>query len=71
MTDAGPLSRATVWAATDPRAANQAFTINDGDLFRSTKRTSRPTRDAHAASTGPKRLLVHSAIAGGAARTSP
>jgi nucleoside-diphosphate-sugar epimerase len=34
MTDAGLLSRATVWAATDPRAANQAFNINNGDLFR-------------------------------------
>jgi nucleoside-diphosphate-sugar epimerase len=28
------LSRATVWAATDPRCANQAFNINNGDLFR-------------------------------------
>ena len=34
MTDAGLLSRATVWAATDPRAANQAFNISNGDLFR-------------------------------------
>jgi nucleoside-diphosphate-sugar epimerase len=34
MTDAGLLARATVWAATDPRAANQAFNINNGDLFR-------------------------------------
>ncbi|HEY1515196.1 MAG TPA: SDR family oxidoreductase [Solirubrobacteraceae bacterium] len=34
MTDAELLSRATVWAATDPRAANQAFNINNGDLFR-------------------------------------
>jgi nucleoside-diphosphate-sugar epimerase len=34
MTDAGLLSRATVWAATEPRAANQAFNINNGDLFR-------------------------------------
>ena len=34
MTDAGLLSRATAWAATDPRAANQAFNINNGDLFR-------------------------------------
>ncbi|MFL9984241.1 SDR family oxidoreductase [Paraburkholderia sediminicola] len=34
MTDAGLLARATVWAATEPRAANQAFNINNGDLFR-------------------------------------
>lgn len=34
MTDAGLLARATAWAATDPRCANQAFNINNGDLFR-------------------------------------
>jgi len=34
MTDAGLLARATVWAATDPACANQAFNINNGDLFR-------------------------------------
>lgn len=34
MTDAGLLARATVWAATDKRCANQAFNINNGDLFR-------------------------------------
>lgn len=34
MTDAGLLARATVWAATDPRSANQAYNINNGDLFR-------------------------------------
>ena len=34
MTDAGLLAQATVWAATEPRAANQAFNINNGDLFR-------------------------------------
>jgi nucleoside-diphosphate-sugar epimerase len=34
MTDAGLLARATVWAATEPRAANQAFNIGNGDLFR-------------------------------------
>jgi nucleoside-diphosphate-sugar epimerase len=34
MTDASLLARATVWAATDPRCANQAFNINNGDLFR-------------------------------------
>jgi nucleoside-diphosphate-sugar epimerase len=34
MTDAGLLAKATVWAATDPRSANQAFNINNGDLFR-------------------------------------
>ena len=34
LTDAGLLARATVWAATDERCANQAFNINNGDLFR-------------------------------------
>ncbi|QRK12069.1 SDR family oxidoreductase [Archangium violaceum] len=34
MTDAGLLARATVWTATHERCANQAFNINNGDLFR-------------------------------------
>jgi nucleoside-diphosphate-sugar epimerase len=34
MTDAGLLARAMVWAATEPGAANQAYNINNGDLFR-------------------------------------
>jgi nucleoside-diphosphate-sugar epimerase len=34
MTDAGLLAKATVWAATEERAANQAFNIANGDLFR-------------------------------------
>ncbi|MBB6381167.1 nucleoside-diphosphate-sugar epimerase [Pseudonocardia eucalypti] len=34
MTDAGLLARAAVWAATSPATANQAFNINNGDLFR-------------------------------------
>jgi len=34
MTDASLLASATVWAATDPAGANQAFNINNGDLFR-------------------------------------
>ncbi len=34
MTDAGLLASATVWAATEPGCANQAFNINNGDLFR-------------------------------------
>lgn len=34
MTDASLLAKATVWAATDPRCANQAFNITNGDLFR-------------------------------------
>ena len=34
MTDAGLLARATVWAATDPACADQAFNITNGDLFR-------------------------------------
>jgi nucleoside-diphosphate-sugar epimerase len=34
MTDAGLLAKATVWAATNPNSANQAYNINNGDLFR-------------------------------------
>lgn len=34
MTDAGLLAKATVWAATQPQCANQAFNITNGDLFR-------------------------------------
>ncbi|WP_426999071.1 SDR family oxidoreductase [Pseudarthrobacter sp. N5] len=34
MTDAGILAKATVWAATDPGTANQAFNITNGDIFR-------------------------------------
>jgi nucleoside-diphosphate-sugar epimerase len=34
MTDAALLAKATVWAATHPAAANQAFNITNGDLFR-------------------------------------
>jgi len=34
LTDAGLLAEATEWAATDPAAANQAFNIANGDLFR-------------------------------------
>lgn len=34
MTDADLLAKATVWAATTPQAGNQAFNINNGDLFR-------------------------------------
>ena len=34
MTDAGLLAKATVWAATTPKCANQAYNITNGDLFR-------------------------------------
>ena len=34
MTDAGLLAKGTVWAATQEAAANQAFNIGNGDLFR-------------------------------------
>ncbi|TDD45614.1 SDR family oxidoreductase [Kribbella antibiotica] len=34
VTDAGLLAKAVVWAATAPAAANQAFNIANGDLFR-------------------------------------
>jgi hypothetical protein len=36
MTDVGLLARAmvwAVWAAIDPRAANQAYNVNNGDMF--------------------------------------
>lgn len=34
MTDAGLLAKATVWAANSPAGTNEAFNINNGDLFR-------------------------------------
>ncbi|TSC25874.1 SDR family oxidoreductase [Corallococcus sp. Z5C101001] len=34
VTDARLLARATFWAATNPKSANQAFNINNGDQFR-------------------------------------
>lgn len=34
MTDAGLLAKATVWAANNPAGTNEAFNINNGDLFR-------------------------------------
>ena len=34
MTDANLLASATVWAATEPKCANEAFNINNGDMFR-------------------------------------
>jgi nucleoside-diphosphate-sugar epimerase len=45
MTDAGLLARATVWAATDERCANQAFNINNGDLFRWSEMWPKIARD--------------------------
>lgn len=34
MTDGALLAKATIWAATQPQGANQAFNITNGDLFR-------------------------------------
>ncbi len=34
MTDADLLSKATLWAATNPASANQAYNITNGDMFR-------------------------------------
>ncbi len=34
MTDAGLLAKATLWAAESPTGTNEAFNINNGDLFR-------------------------------------
>jgi nucleoside-diphosphate-sugar epimerase len=34
LTDAGLLAKATVWAATSPQCANQAFNITNGDFIR-------------------------------------
>ena len=34
MTDAGQLARHLVWAATTPAAANEAFNVVNGDVFR-------------------------------------
>jgi len=34
VTDAGLLARATTWAATEPRCANEIFNVTNGDFFR-------------------------------------
>ena len=34
MTDADLLAKATVWAATNPQSANEAYNITNGDVFR-------------------------------------
>jgi nucleoside-diphosphate-sugar epimerase len=34
VTDAGLLARATTWAATEPRYANEIFNVTNGDFFR-------------------------------------
>jgi nucleoside-diphosphate-sugar epimerase len=34
VTDVGLLNRAMLWASTEPRAANQAFNVGNGDAFR-------------------------------------
>ncbi|MET3803200.1 nucleoside-diphosphate-sugar epimerase [Nakamurella sp. UYEF19] len=34
MTDADLLAKATIWAATNPASANQAYNITNGDMFR-------------------------------------
>ena len=34
MTDADLLAKATVWAATNPESANEAYNITNGDMFR-------------------------------------
>lgn len=34
MTDADLLAKATVWAATNPASANQAYNVTNGDMFR-------------------------------------
>jgi nucleoside-diphosphate-sugar epimerase len=34
VTDVGLLNRAMLWASTDPRAANEAFNVGNGDAFR-------------------------------------
>ncbi|MFA7437796.1 SDR family oxidoreductase [Castellaniella sp.] len=34
VTDSGLLARASIWMATDERAANEAFNITNGDVFR-------------------------------------
>ncbi|HBU6130154.1 SDR family oxidoreductase [Enterobacter sp. 168J2] len=58
-TDAGLLAEATLWAATSPAAQNQAFNVNNGDLWRWSELWPRIARWFELDSAPPVRLSFH------------
>lgn len=58
-TDAGLLAEATLWAATSPAAQNQAFNVNNGDIWRWSELWPRIARWFELDSAPPVRLSFH------------
>lgn len=58
-TDGGLLAEATLWAATSPAAQNQAFNVNNGDLWRWSELWPRIARWFDLESAPPVRLSFH------------
>lgn len=58
-TDAGLLAEATLWAATSPMAENQAFNVNNGDVWRWSELWPRIARWFALESAPPVRLSFH------------
>ena len=58
-TDAGLLAEATLWAATSPVAENQAFNVNNGDVWRWSELWPRIARWFELESAPPVRLSFH------------
>lgn len=67
MTDAGLLARATVWAATHPQCANQAFNITNGDLFRWNEMWPKIARFFDMETAAPLPMSLHAVMADKAA----
>ncbi|KQY22686.1 SDR family oxidoreductase [Rhizobium sp. Root483D2] len=67
MTDAGLLARATVWAATHPQCANQAFNITNGDLFRWNEMWPKIARFFDMETAAPLPMSLHGVMADKAA----
>ena len=58
-TDAGLLAEATLWAAASPAAQNQAFNVNNGDIWRWSELWPRIARWFDLDSAPPVRLSFH------------
>lgn len=58
-TDAGLLAEATLWAATSPAAENQAFNVNNGDIWRWNELWPRIARWFALETAPPVRLSFH------------
>jgi nucleoside-diphosphate-sugar epimerase len=58
-TDAGLLAEATLWAAASPAAQNQAFNVNNGDIWRWSELWPRIARWFELDSAPPVRLSFH------------